>query len=157
MPKEIEKKFLVSDDQWKKYTVSYISIVQGYIAQSENCIVRIRISNDKAWLTVKGKQVGFTRSEFEYQIPVNDAEELLGELSPRNQIVKTRYFLNCYGVEWTVDVFDGKNSGLLLAEIELESEKSDFILPEWVGKDVSEDFRYTNSYLAQNPFSQVRQ
>ena len=152
MPKEIEKKYLLTDNSWENFAVGRVALRQGYIAKSNDCLVRVRISDKKAWLTVKGKQVNFTRTEFEYQIPISDAEELLKEFSSQNQIVKTRFFLEYQGNEWIVDVFEGGNSGLMIAEIELESETVDYILPPWVGKDVTTDFRYTNSNLAENPF-----
>ena len=154
MPKEIERKYLLVDNSWKNFTVGRSAFRQGYIAKSNDCLVRIRISDKEAWITVKGKQVGFTRPEFEYQIPISDAEELLKEFSSENQIVKTRFFLEYQENKWIVDVFEGGNSGLIIAEIELESEMSDFALPPWIGKDVTTDFRYTNSNLAEHPFAE---
>ena len=104
--------------------------------------------------TVKGKQIGFTRLEFEYEVPVCDAKEMLRKIAPENQIVKTRFFINYNGNEWIIDVFEGDNFGLILAEIELESENKDFEIPPWVGKDVSTDFKYTNSSLAEYPYNE---
>ncbi len=154
MPKEIERKYLLIDNSWKKFVVGETALRQGYIAKSNDCLVRIRISDNKAWITVKGRQISFTRSEFEYQIPISDAEELLEEFSSENQIVKTRFFLVYQEIKWIVDVFEGENSGLIIAEIELESEISDFALPPWVGEDVTTDFRYTNSNLAEHPYNE---
>ena len=153
MPKEIERKFIVIDDSWKNYVVGKVKLKQAYIAKNEICIVRVRTSAEKAWLTVKGRQTGFTRSEFEYHIPVADAEEMMGEFSPDKQIVKTRFFINYHGDEWIIDVFEKNNAGLILAEIELENEKQTFDLPPWVGKEVSSDFKYTNSSLAEYPYN----
>ena len=154
MSKEIERKFLVIEDCWKNFVVGKVALRQGYIAKSNDCLVRIRISDKEAWITVKGKQVSFTRPEFEYQIPIIDAEELLKEFSSKNQILKTRFFLEYRGNEWIVDVFEGGNSGLVIAEIELESETADYVLPPWVGKDITTDFRYTNSNLAEHSFGE---
>jgi len=154
MPKEVEKKYLLTDDSWKNFVVGKSALRQGYIAKSNDCLVRIRISEKKAWITVKGKQVSFTRPEFEYQIPVSDAEELLKDFSSGNQIIKTRFFLEYQGNEWIVDVFEEENSGLVIAEVELESETTDYVLPPWVGKDVTTDFRYTNSNLAEHSYNE---
>ncbi len=153
MPKEIEKKFLVIDNSWENYVVGKILLKQAYIAITEDCIVRVRLSDKKAWLTVKGKQIGFTRTEFEYEIPLREGIELLKEFSPEKQIIKTRFFLECKGNEWIVDVFDGNNEGLVIAEIELRSEKSKFFMPEWLGEDVTTDFKYTNLHLVEHPFN----
>ena len=154
MPKEIERKYLLADNSWKNFAVGSAAFRQGYIAKSNDCLVRIRISDKEAWITIKGKQVSFTRSEFEYEIPISDAEELLKEFSSENQIVKTRFFLVYQEIKWIVDVFEGENSGLIIAEIELESEISDFALPPWIGEDVTTDFRYTNSNLAEHPYNE---
>ncbi len=153
MPKEIERKFLVENDSWKNYAVGKNELKQAYIAKSDDCIIRIRISNDNAWLTLKGKQIGFTRPEFEYQIPVADAEEMLKKFSHDNQILKKRFFLDYKGNEWIVDDFEKDNAGLVVAEIELENENQTFDLPPWVGKDVTMDFKYTNSSLAEYPYN----
>ena len=154
MPKEIERKYLLIDNSWKNFVVGKIALRQGYIAKSNDGLVRIRISDNKAWITVKGRQVSFTRPEFEYEIPISDAEELLKEFSSENQIVKTRFFLVYQEIKWIVDVFEGQNSGLMIAEIELESETVNYSLPPWVGKDVTTDFRYANSNLAEHPFGE---
>ncbi|MCK5851781.1 CYTH domain-containing protein [bacterium] len=153
MPKEIERKYLLTDNSWKNSVVGKAALRQGYIAKSNGCLVRIRISDKEAWITVKGKQVSFTRPEFEYQIPISDAEELLKEFSSENQIIKTRFFLEYQENKWIVDVFEGQNYGLIIAEIELESEMSDFALPPWIGEDVTTDFRYTNSNLVEYPYN----
>ena len=157
MPKEIERKFLVIDDSWKIFTVGKVKLKQAYITENEICIVRVRTSDKKAWLTVKGRQTGFTRPEFEYQIPVDDAEEMLEKFSPDRQIIKTRFFINYHGNEWTVDVFENNNAGLVVAEIELENENQTFDLPPWVGKDVSSDFKYANSSLAEYPYNKWKE
>ncbi|RLD09795.1 MAG: adenylate cyclase [Chlamydiae bacterium] len=153
MPKEIEKKFLVVNDQWKNYVIRKLSLTQSYISKSNDCVVRVRNSGKKAWLTVKGKQTGFTRSEFEYEIPVDHAEKMMNEFSAANQIVKKRFFLKYQRADWIIDVYENNNDGLIIAELELNNENQSFDLPPWIGKDVTMDFKYTNSSLAVHPFN----
>ena len=153
MALEIERKFLVKNDSWKKSADSGIKIIQGYIA-SENGTIRIRIAGDNAFLTLKGRSTfdGLSRHEFEYAIPLPDAEKMLEELCDKPFIEKTRYSVVAEDThEWVVDVFSGANSGLVMAEIELKSEDEKFILPGWVGEDVSSRPEYRNSSLAKTP------
>ena len=153
MAKEIERKFLLKNDAWKIAVINKKSICQGYIAHSDNSIVRIRIADNNAWLTIKSITVGISRDEFEYQIPKNEAEEMLKSFANDNLISKTRYYLKVNGREWIIDAFNGDNSKLILAEVELESENELIPLPDWAGKEVTDDFRYTNLALAKNPFN----
>ncbi len=149
---EIERKFLLKNDSWKKNTAG-IYYVQGYLNQTGENTVRIRIAGEKAFLTIKGKSEGISRQEFEYKIPVEDAKDLL-KLSQTPVIEKIRYKIEYAGKYWEVDEFLGKNAGLLVAEIELNAENEVFEKPDWVGKEVSGDKRYYNSYLARKPFSE---
>ncbi len=150
MATEIERKFLVIPDKWPK-TVGML-YRQGYLSRHSERVVRVRCLGEKAFLTIKGKVENYSRSEFEYEIPVADAEVLL-ELCEKPIIEKTRYKLNHEGHLWEIDEFHGENAGLVIAEIELLDEKETFISPVWLGKEVTEDMRYYNSNLIANPYS----
>ena len=150
MAKEIERKFLVNRDLFKP-TSEGDYIAQGYLSSTPERTVRVRIKNNRGYLTVKGKNTGISRSEFEYAIPVNDAKELL-ELCEPSIIIKRRYNINFNGSKWEVDVFEGDNEGLIVAEIELASEDESFSKPDWIGEEVSFDVRYYNSHLSKQPF-----
>ncbi len=150
MGHEIERKFLVRDESWRK-GASGTPYRQGYLAIARECTVRVRISGDGAWLTVKGPARGLTRLEFEYGIPPADAAAMLEELCPHPPIEKTRYRIPFGGLVWEVDEFHGANEGLVLAEVELEREDQPVELPPWVGREVTGDPRYLNAYLAEHP------
>jgi CYTH domain-containing protein len=151
MAVEIERKFTVKADIWRPTTPG-IAYSQGYISQSARGIVRVRIAGDKGYLTVKGAAQGISRLEYEYEIPIGDAEEMLQTFC-RERIIKTRYQEICDGVTWEIDVFAGENRGLIVAEVELESADQAILLPEWVDQDVSNDPRYYNNNLVIWPFS----
>lgn len=146
---EIERKFLVTGDEWRK--VAGTRICQGYLNRDKERTVRVRIAGEHAYLTVKGATRGATRMEFEYEIPVPDAEQLLA-LCEGPIIEKVRHLISHGGHSWEVDEFRGGNEGLVVAEIELESEEDEFPKPPWIGREVTEDSRYYNSNLASNPF-----
>jgi len=149
---EIERKFLLSADTWKELAQgTYYR--QGYLNSQKERTVRVRTIGDTGFLTIKGISVGATRMEYEYEIPVEDARVLLSELCEKPLIEKKRYKIEFAGFIWEVDEFFGENEGLIVAEIELESEDQQFEKPEWVGKEVSDDPRYFNSSLIKNPFS----
>jgi len=147
--KEIERKFLVDKNKWKS-TDKSIGIIQYYL--SDKPTVRIRMTDDKAFLTIKGHD-NISHSEFEYEIPMEDAKEMMA-LSIYNPIAKRRYEIEHEGSNWVVDVFFEKNKGLILAEIELEHEDQEFSSPEWILEEVSNDKKYYNSNLALHPFSE---
>ena len=147
---EIERKFLLKNDTWRGATVG-IEICQGY-AQLPGGIFRVRIYGDQAFLTVKGKLRGLSRSEFEYEIPVKDARSMLETVCEKPYIQKQRFLVEFGPNIWEIDEFFGENTGLLLAEIELDSEEETFLLPNWAGKEVTDDFRYYNSNLVKNPY-----
>lgn len=151
MAKEIERKFLTASEDWKENITRAITIKQGYLNSEPSRTVRIRIAGEQGFLTIKGRSTGYTRAEFEYEIPLTDALEMIG-LCEQPVIEKTRYLVTEHGKTWEVDVFTGANEGLTVAEIELESESEEFILPTWVGEEVSADPRYFNSSLIRNPF-----
>lgn len=151
MAQEIERKFLVDTAKLPPLPEPII-IKQGYIP-AQNATVRIRLSDDKAFLTLKGKATGITRSEFEYPIPVSDAHSMLEELCARPYIDKKRYRIDVAGHTWELDIFEGENKGLVVAEIELENEDAVFEKPEWITEEVSDDPRYRNAYLVNSPFT----
>ncbi|HLT64122.1 MAG TPA: CYTH domain-containing protein [Pseudohongiella sp.] len=165
MATEIERKFLVDAD-FLKNSVDLSQcrsqrLTQGYLCKgsepsdSNGNTVRIRICGDTAVLTIKGPTQGISRTEFEYPVPLEDAQVMV-ELCKGSLIDKTRYWIEVHGHIWEVDEFHGRNQGLWLAEIELESEFSGFIPPDWVGREVSDDPRYYNAALAVNPLANCR-
>jgi adenylate cyclase len=152
MAKETERKFLVKDDSYKKPGKGEY-LQQGFLSTDKERVVRVRIKGDKAWLTIKGSSQGATRTEYEYEIPKEDAEYLMEHLCIKPTIEKHRYLVEHAGFTWEVDEFHGENEGLVLAEIELPGEDTPFDLPAWVGEEVTGDARYFNSNLAVRPFS----
>ena len=142
---EIERKYLVTNNNYKSGTP--IRISQGYICSEENRVVRVRIKGDKAYLTIKNATIGFARNEYEYEIPVADAKAMLHNTCQQPIIDKTRYILEYKGFIWEIDEFHGKHEGLVVAEIELESEEQVVELPAFVGKEVTDDPRYYNANM----------
>ncbi|MEH2197124.1 CYTH domain-containing protein [Nostoc sp.] len=153
MAKEIERKYLVRGDSWRGLAEGSV-YRQGYIATQDKTTVRIRIAGEKSYLTIKGPSIKYSRLEFEYPIPVKDAQEILETLCERPFIEKVRYKIEFGGLIWEIDEFDGVNKGLILAEVELNDENQQIELPNWIGQEVSDDFRYFNSNLVKHPFSQ---
>lgn len=150
MATEIERKFLVNGDDWRQ--VQGTQYRQGYLNRDKERTVRVRIADDRAFITIKGLSKGATRAEFEYSIPVSDAEQLL-LLCDGPLIEKTRHTVRYAGMTWEVDEFHGANAGLIVAEIELNSEQQPFEKPSWVGREVTDDKRYFNSNLALQPYT----
>lgn len=150
MPLEIERKFLVSGEGWRLNKGSRYS--QGYLNQDKERTVRVRLTDKQAFLCVKGITKGVSRKEFEYGIPTDDAEQLL-KICEGQIIEKIRHIVIHKGLKWEIDEFLGENSGLVIAEVELNSEDQIFDKPEWLGREVTGDPRYFNSNLAANPFS----
>jgi adenylate cyclase len=151
MAQEIERKFLVKGNAWKE-GVQGIRYRQGYLSSQAERTVRVREAGDKAYLTIKGLSAGASRSEYEYSIPLQDAREMLDTLCEQPLIDKVRYKIPHKGHIWEVDVFAAENSGLVVAEIELQSENETFELPDWVSDEVTHDARYFNSSLSKYPF-----
>jgi CYTH domain-containing protein len=149
---EIERKFLVKRDQWPG-TSNPTAFRQGYLSRTRGCTVRVRRAGDRAFLTVKGPRAGLVRSEYEYEIPVADADEMLGLCAPP-LIDKHRHLVDHDGHTWEVDEFHGANAGLLVAEIELDGPDEAFTCPSWVGQEVTDDPRYLNANLVEHPFSE---
>ena len=150
---EIERKFLVDTSRWQP-TDEGIKIVQCYLVRSPGLSLRLRLAGEQAFLTIKGASHGISRSEFEYAIPRQDAFDMLKEFKPDRSIIKTRYYTQVGAYRWEIDVFEGDNHGLVLAEIELSSENESFTVPDWVTEEVSDDSRYRNACLAAHPYSQ---
>ncbi|MGU3492702.1 CYTH domain-containing protein [Xanthobacteraceae bacterium A53D] len=150
MAVEVERKFLVTSDDWR-HAASGSNLRQGYIDTSDETTVRVRIADEAAFLTIKGPGAGMSRAEYEYAIPLNDAQEMLRDLCRRPLIEKVRHDVPFGGKVWSVDVFGAENDGLVLAEVELNHPEEDIPLPPWVGAEVTEDPRYRNSALALTP------
>lgn len=150
---EIERKFLVHSNDFKNEAFSKKRIVQGYLNSDPERTVRIRIKEDKGFLTIKGKgnASGTTRLEWETEIPLLDAEKLLA-ICKSGTIDKIRHEIKVGNHVYEVDIFAGKNEGLVIAEIELQSENESFVKPSWLGKEVTNDERFYNAYLSQKPF-----
>lgn len=151
MGKEIEKKFLTTNEDWRGLAKG-LHYCQGYLSTQKSKTVRVRTIGEKGFLTVKGRTIGETRLEFEYEIPVEDARELLRELCHKPLIEKTRYKILFDGFTWEVDEFAGENQGLIFAEIELKYEGEKFSKPQWIGKEVTGDSRYYNANLVNTPY-----
>ena len=149
---EIERKFLLKNNSWKKEIKETIFIRQGYLNSKVERTVRIRIQGEQGVLTIKGKNQNVTRKEFEYQIPLDDALHLIS-MCEKPIIEKTRFLISSNRCTWEIDVFNGENKGLVIAEIELSSEKESFDIPNWLGKEVSSESKYYNSSLITNPYS----
>ena len=151
MGEEIERKFLVLGDLWRE-TAEGTRYRQGFLSTEPERTVRVRVAGPRGSITVKGKNVGARRAEFEYEIPVADAERMLDTLCKRPLIEKVRYTLAIGPQTWEIDVFEGDNAGLVVAEIELSREDEAFERPDWVGNEVTDDPRYFNSNLVANPY-----
>lgn len=151
MATEIERKFLTTNEDWRQGKPTYYC--QGYLNRDQNRTVRVRVAGGKAMLTVKGLSTGMTRAEFEYDIPVADAEAML-KLCEQPLIEKNRWLVaGADGLTWEIDEFLGENQGLVVAEVELESEEQSVELPSWIGEEVTDDPRYFNSRLSIEPFT----
>ncbi|WP_107671396.1 CYTH domain-containing protein [Cyanothece sp. BG0011] len=149
---EIERKFLVINDNWRTLGIGKV-YKQGYILTADNMTtIRVRIIGNDAYLTIKSKTEGISRHEFEYSIPLEDAEIMLKTLCDRPLIEKVRYTINLDNLIWEIDEFQGENEGLIIAEVELKSETEVINIPDWVGEEVSHDPRYYNVNLAKTPY-----
>lgn len=151
MPVEIERKFLVKSDAWRKTAGIGRRFCQGHISKGSLSSVRVRRAADKAYLTVKGARIGIARAEFEYEIPVEHAEEMLQSLCAKPLLEKTRYCVIYDDVTWEIDVFAGPAEGLVVAEVELSSVDQEVSMPEWIGVEVTNDPRYRSSSINLAP------
>ncbi|WP_127091929.1 CYTH domain-containing protein [Aquabacter cavernae] len=152
MAVEIERKFLVASDAWREGAKGQ-RFRQGYLCVSTDATVRVRHAGERAYLTVKGATSGISRAEFEYEIPPADAEVMLRDHCLKPLIEKTRYEVSFAGKLWTVDVFEGENDGLIVAEVELVHGAEVVDLPPWIGEEVTDDPRYRNSALISAPIT----
>lgn len=151
MGTEIERKFLLASDGWRGLGEGK-PYCQGYICSGDRTTVRIRTVEEKGFLTVKGPTMDLVRAEFEYQIPYDDALEMLATLCTHPLIEKIRYIISFAESTWEIDEFKGANEGLIVAEIELEDPQQKFIMPPWIGQEVSDDPRYRNANLVRTPY-----
>jgi adenylate cyclase len=152
MPFEIERKFLVIQDRWRRPDGG-VRYRQGYLTTDPGRSVRIRSAAGKGVITIKGMTANRRRPEYEYTIPLADAEELLDTLCLRPLIEKSRYIVEHAGLRWEIDEFEGVNAGLVIAEVELADADQCIHLPEWVGEEVTDDPRYYNASLIEHPYS----
>jgi adenylate cyclase len=152
MALEIERKFLLQSEEWRSLASSRVLMRQGYLSSSSHSSVRVRMTDDQAWLNLKAKRSVRTRLEYEYPIPHADADDILRHLCTGPLVEKYRHEIIAGPHVWEIDEFIGDNAGLIVAEIELGSEDERFDLPAWVGREVTEDERYYNFNLAKRPF-----
>lgn len=150
MAVEIERKFLVNE-KLVPQAAQKIAMVQAYLHADPDRTIRVRIAGEKAFLTIKGRMVGFSRPEFEYEIPVADAREMM-QMAVSFPVEKVRHIIYFDAKKWEVDFFEGENTGLVLAEIELPDENEPVRLPPWIKMEVTGQIQYHNSYLAIHPF-----
>lgn len=152
MALEIERKFLLRSDAWRQHVAKRTLLRQGYLGASSRSSIRARIAGDRAWLNLKSKRSGLSRLEYEYEIPVSEANEMLIGLCEGPLIEKYRHELPLGNHLWEIDEFLGDNAGLIVAEIELDDENEMFERPEWVGDEVTHEARFYNFNLATRPF-----
>lgn len=152
MPLEIERKFLLKNDAWRRAAHDARRLRQGYLNSEERCSVRVRTAEGRAWLNIKSATLGAQRHEFEYEIPLEEADQMLDTLSLRPVIEKVRHLVAVGGHVWEIDEFEGENAGLVVAEIELDHPDEAFERPEWLGEEVTHDVRYYNTSLRRHPF-----
>ena len=153
MGREIERKFLVRDDTWRGAVHRSMRLRQAYLSDGGRASVRVRIADTHATLNIKGARLGVSRDEFEYTIPLGDAEQLM-TLCTACAVLKTRHLVTHGTHTWEIDEFDGANTGLVVAEIELDDPAQSFTRPPWLGEEVSHDARYYNVALAHKPYSE---
>ncbi len=152
MAVEIERKFLLRSDDWRAVAGEGVFYRQGYLVGSKSASVRVRMEGSVAFLNIKSATLGIRRSEFEYPIPADDAEEMLANLCQQPLVEKVRYHIKVGTHTWEIDEFRGQNAGLVVAEVELTNEQEKLELPAWVGEEVSNDPRYYNVKLVTHPY-----
>ncbi len=154
MSVEIERKFLPKDDIWREDVHDSQHLRQGYLNNETHCSVRVRTSSDRGWLNIKSVTIGAQRQEFEYEIPLEEAHQMLDTLSLKPLIEKVRHFVKVGRHIWEIDEFEGDNAGLIVAEIELDHPEEEFEKPNWLGEEVTHDVRYYNTSLCRHPFKE---
>jgi len=152
MPIEIERKFLLANNDWCDHVKTSYRIRQGYMGEIDKASVRVRVQGEKANINIKSATLSMRRMEYEYDIPLDEGLEMLDQLCKQPQIDKTRYIVEQGKFKWEIDEFYAENEGLLVAEIELDDEQEKFDKPEWLGQEVTEDPRYYNVNLIKHPF-----
>ncbi|MCK5872781.1 MAG: CYTH domain-containing protein [Methylococcales bacterium] len=150
---EIEHKFLLANDDWRALVSHSATYKQGYLSSDKHSSIRVRITDDKAWLNIKSATIGTQRQEYEYLIPLDEAEEIINTLCHKPLIEKTRYFVTHEKHVWEIDEFAGENQGLIVAEVELKEVGENFVKPSWIALEVTEDIRYYNNQLGKHPYS----
>lgn len=150
---EIERRFLLKNDSWRKEAGEPQMMRQGYLSVDKECTIRVRIIGCKAWLTLKGYISDTTRSEFEYEIPLAHAEQMMQTMCPF-KLEKYRYTIDYRGFTFEIDEYFGDNAPLVVAELELPSENTPFEQPGWLGEEITSNGRFTNAYLSKHPYSQ---
>lgn len=156
MALEIERKFLLNSDAWRSQVQQSQLLRQGYLNREARCSVRVRSDGERGWLNIKSVTIGAQRSEFEYEIPLADANQLLDELCHKPLIEKSRHFIQQGAHLWEIDEFAGDNAGLIVAEIELDHAEESFEKPAWLGEEVTHDVRYYNTSLSRSPYKDWR-
>jgi adenylate cyclase len=154
---EIEHKFLLANDDWREHIIRSVKYRQGYLSAQATSSIRIRTSDERAWLNIKSATIGTHRHEYEYEIPLPDANEIINMLCRKPIIEKNRHFVTYDGNTWEIDEFDGDNQGLCVAEIELPEIGKPFSKPGWLGEEVTHDLRYYNNNLAVHPYAEWRE
>lgn len=153
---EIERRFLVKNNTWRTQVSQTKIIQQGYLSVEKECSIRVRIIGEKAWLTIKGYLSDIARSEFEYEIPLKDAKNIMDTLCPF-KVEKRRHIVIHQNYTFEIDEFFGENAPLVVCELELNSENSAYPQPEWMGEEITEDGRFTNAYLSKHPYNTWKQ
>ena len=152
MTVEIERRFLLADDSWRKAASEPLVLQQGYLSVEKERTIRVRIIGSQAWLTLKGYISDMTRSEFEYEIPLAHAQVMMADMCPF-KMEKYRYRVEFEGFVYEIDEYFGDNAPLIVAEIELPAEDTEFPKPSWLGKEITSDGKFTNAYLSKHPYS----
>ena len=152
MALEVEHKFLLTNENWRAQVDHSVHYKQGYLSSSPMSSVRVRISASQAWLNIKSATIGTSRQEYEYEIPLTDANAILDELCHKPLVEKVRHFVYQDQHVWEIDEFMGDNAGLIVAEIELSQIGELFVKPAWIGEEVTADLRYYNNNLTKNPY-----
>ncbi len=152
MAQEIEHKFLIKNNDWVEHVDKSSEYKQGYLISDDKRSIRVRISNNTAWLNIKSASIGTLRQEYEYEIPLEEGKEILNTLCEKPMIEKIRHFVPYKQHLWEIDVFSGDNEGLVVAEVELSKVGEAFEKPPWLGNEVTDDIRYYNNQLCKNPY-----
>jgi adenylate cyclase len=153
MAVEIEHKFLLANTDWRAEVTHSIDYRQGYLSSQPTSSIRVRVSDNHAWLNIKSATIGTHRHEYEYEIPLSDANQILDELCKKPLVEKTRHFVEHDGHIWEIDEFYGANQGLIVAELELSEIGEAFVKPAWLGVEVTHDMRYYNNNLSNHPYT----